>query len=434
MAEYVGLQSKSPDVFGTISQLLGIRGQMAQVQQEQQTAAQRKGIAEYFANRDPMELYGEDGTVDPVRLLNPEFLSVAGDQAPQVLSSIATLRQQQLESKGTLLGLNTNTLNAYRGFVGGLQQDPDVVQDNEKGRQKVNDALMQFGDAYGKSVLPVVSAYAKQFETVPKGKLSQALQIVQMQANDAGKQLEAQRPTLTNLGDRLWNSNPYSPSGGMSIGLNLSPTEKIPYLTDTENNKRFSEEVNNVRVAADKAPIQTNIFRNILRLSGETSTGPLIKFLQETKIGGQAFGDNYQELAKYLERNAIESMAAMGGSPSDSRLSAAVAANGSTGFNPQALRAVTQFNYAANTGLEMYRKGIDKAVGTTNPDYLKLPEFKSQWAANFDIDALRLENAVRDGDKAEQAAILKGLSPAQAAALADKLDNLHSLSKTGKLP
>ena len=126
-------------------------------------------------------------------------------------------------------------------------------------------------------------------------------------------------------------------------------------------------------------------------------------------------------------------MQAMGGPPSDARLSAAVAANGSTSFNPKALKAVTQFNYATNTGLEKYRQGVDTAIGTSNPDYGKLPAFKAAWAKNFDIQAFELENAVADGDVAGQKRILEGLNKAQRADLARKMKNLDSLSATGQL-
>jgi len=128
-------------------------------------------------------------------------------------------------------------------------------------------------------------------------------------------------------------------------------------------------------------------------------------------------------------------MQAMGGPPSDARLSAAVAANGSTKFNPKALKAVTDFNYATNTGLERYRQGLDKAIGTgTNVDYSKLPEFKAAWAKNFDIDAFRLENAVADGNEAQQREILESLTPARRKEVAKKMAALDSLAESGNLP
>jgi hypothetical protein len=158
------------------------------------------------------------------------------------------------------------------------------------------------------------------------------------------------------------------------------------------------------------------------------------RICRSTKIGGQVFGDNYQELGKYLEKNAIANMQAMGGPASDARLSAAVAANGSTQFNPKALKAVTEFNYATNTGLERYRQAMDNIVGTKNPDYTKLPELKKQWAKNFDMDVFRLENAMADGNTAAQNEILGSLSKERAAELKRKMKNLDALAEKGQLP
>lgn len=194
------------------------------------------------------------------------------------------------------------------------------------------------------------------------------------------------------------------------------------------------EEVANVRASADQAPLNRSIYQHILHLGEDTKTGPAMAFLQKNPIIAQMFGDNYQELGKYLEKNAIANMTAMGGPPSDARLAAAVAANGSTTFNPQALQAVTRFNYATNTALEKFRQGLDQAVGTKNPNYAALPQFKADWAANFDIAVFLLENAINDGNDKLKSQILNSLTEQQAAAMMKKRKNLDALSRTGKLP
>ncbi len=195
------------------------------------------------------------------------------------------------------------------------------------------------------------------------------------------------------------------------------------------------KEVQSVRAAGDAAPTQANINQKILQLSKDTSTAPGSDRWQKA-FAGITFGhggDNYQELGKYLEKNAISAMSAMG-APSDARLGAATAANGSTQFNPGALQAVTKFNDAATTGLAMYRQGVDKAVGLKNSDYTALPAFKAAWAKNFDVDILRAMNAQRDGDKAELKKIADELGPAKMKGLFDKWQNLQTLTQTGRLP
>ena len=224
-------------------------------------------------------------------------------------------------------------------------------------------------------------------------------------------------------------------AGPPAQGNSPGPSFKNPDYTgqgrDIEANQG---EIRGIRAAGDAAPQAHNINAQILRLSQNTNTGPGTAFWRSLPVVGGAFGDDYQELGKYLEKNAIANMQSMGGPPSDARLSAAAAANGSTHFNPGALQAVTKFNDATTSAVEHFRQGADTAVGLEKPDYTKLARFKSDWAKNFDVDIYRLENAVRDGDVTEQRQILGGLSAQQREALRVKRRNLNSLATTGALP
>jgi hypothetical protein len=470
----VGLGTHVPDILPKLSQLLTIQHQQTQLASEQQSQRQRAAMAKY----DWGKHIGEDGTVDLNTLNDPELMEAAGDQYQEVLGRAIQAKTAQLESKRTLTALRGDQREAFAEIMGALRSDKDVAEDNEKGRQKVTQELIRFGEIYGEDVLPVLQAYAAPLQKAPKGRMSDAIRAIQLQANTAGEQLERQKPQYASTGGELTNINPLAAPGAApgTIPLTLPPGVEIltdqkgaqfafdrqkntvtpvgegrapagpnaapgqptftqpSYVGQADDIRSQQAEVANVRTAADAAPMNRNIFQHVLKLADETSTGPLVSYLQNTKIGGQIFGDNYQELGKYLEKNAISNMQAMGGPPSDARLSAAVAANGSTSFNPKALKAVTQFNYATNTGLEKYRQGVDKAVGTRNPDYGQLPEFKANWARNFDIRAFELENAISDGDTVAQKAILDSMNKPQRAALAQKMENLDSLAATGKLP
>ncbi len=484
MSEFtgVGLGAQTPDVFGKLSQLLtiqhqklGLQGQAAEVAGAQQTQRQRSALATYDWNKH----IGDDGTFDLNSLNDTELMKAAGDKYLDVVQSAVTAKASQLDAKSKLVGLRNDQRAAFSDMVGALRSDKDVAEDSDKGRQKVNQAMLQYGQMYGEDALPVLSAYAGPLQKAPKGRMSDALRAIQLQAESAGKQIEEQRPQYSNTGADLTNINPNAAPGAApnSIPLTVGPGVQIltdqkgaQFAFDPQKNtvtpvgggrnpagpsaspkqatfsqpsypgqqhdiESFQQEVGNVRAAADQAPSNRNIFQHILKMSDDTNTGPLVSLLQNNPIGGQVFGDNYQELGKYLEKNAISNMTAMGGPPSDARLSAAVAANGSTKFNAKALKAVTQFNYATNTGLEKYRQGLDKVVGTGgDTDYTQLPKFKAAWAKNFDIDAFRLENAVADGDEAQQRAILGDLTPARRKEVARKMAALDSLSETGKLP
>jgi hypothetical protein len=472
MAELVGLNAQVPDILPKLSQLLQIQHQRTALESEQQSLRQRQALAKYDWNKH----IGPDGTLDLTSLNDPELMAAAGDQYQDVLQRAITAKESQLQAKRTLTALRGDQRQAFGEMMNALRSDRDVVEDNERGRQKVNEAMIQYGEMYGEDVLPVLQAYAAPLQKAPKGRMSDALRAIGLQAIDAGNQLSAQQPQYASTGGELVQINPNAAAGAPIIPMTLPPGAEIltdakgaQFVYDRQRNtvtpvgagrggvspsaapteftqptyrgqehdiQTQQQEVQATRTAADQAPVNRNIFQHILKLADETSTGPLVSFLQSTKVGGQFFGDNFQELGKYLEKNAIANMQAMGGPPSDARLSAAVAANGSTKFNPAALKAVTQFNYATNTGLEAYRQGMDKAVGIENPDYGKLPRFKADWAKNFDIDVFRVANAERDGDKEELENLRKEIlaRPGRAKDLAEKRRNLEALSVTGRLP
>jgi hypothetical protein len=349
-----------------LSQLLTISGQRAQVQQEQQTASQRANLAKYDWNKH----VGADGTIDIDSLNDPELMHAAGDQYQNVLANAIATKQNQLSAQKTLLSLRGDQRKAFGEIMNGLRSDADVAEDNERGRQKVNEAMIQYGQQYGEQVLPVLDAYVKPLQKAPKGRLGDALKIIGLQTESVDTQLAQQAPQYTNTGatsrhqskHRAWHfaeiyqawcgsgradshrrkgrdiriqsADQHRHAGGhgrrwcapAGPAPNAAPSSftQPRYQGQEKDIARNQDEVATTRAAADQAPANRNIFQHILELADDTHTGPLVSYLQNTKIGGQVFGDNYQELGKYLEKNAIANMQAMGGPPSDARLSAAV--------------------------------------------------------------------------------------------------------------
>lgn len=234
---------------------------------------------------------------------------------------------------------------------------------------------------------------------------------------------------------------PQGAGGGGAPQSNASPvyprqSTMQPYPGEQRDIAGFQQMVDQLRTQGDQAPLMHNINQSIMRLSDSAKTGPGSSAWQHA-IGalGAPFGlsptASYQEVSKFLEKNAISNMQAMGGPPSDARLSAAAAANGGPEFSPKALQYVTRFNDATVSALEMYRQGMDKAVGTVGPNYLATPAFRSAWAKNFDIRVFELHNALQSGDKDGVKEVLSGLSKAQAQTLKEKWATLQKLSENG---
>lgn len=472
----------------TIGSLLGIQakkqalaGQAADVQMRQQDARQRAAMAQV----DWAKHMGPDGTLDLNGFNQDKAIrQAAGDYYPDILAKAAQVKTAQIGAKQSLTTLTGDQVGKFAETVGGLQQDADVQADNQAGRQKVQNAYQGFQQTYGPDAARAVAPYAAAITNAPHGKLGSVLQHIQLQALDAGKQIAATQPIPTSIDTggtiqpgavasplsatpgaftaagrpipktfapqvvtspttaglyKLTPGGAAAPITAASGGPGNTPFQNPGYQGQGRDVAAFQDEVQSVRQEAQQAPLARNINAQILRLSSDAKTGPGSDVWQHV-IGavGAPFGlspsASYQEVGKFLEKNAINNMQAMGGPPSDTRLSAAAAANGSTSFSPDALKAVTKFNDATTTALDQYRQGMDHAVGMgANVDYTKLPAFKAAWAKNFDVDVFRVENAIRDGDKAELAQITKELGPARLKALAEKRRNLVQLSRTGQL-
>lgn len=478
----VGLQVQTPDFVGKLNQLLSIKSQQAQLpgitarsQMEVQSANQRAAMA----NIDWDKHMSEDGTLDLNSFIKDQDIrKAAGDAYPQLVDQAIGIKSHQLEAKGNLLKLTTEQVGAYGQMLGALANDEDVVKGTEAGKAKAKAAFTQFAQTYGMDAAKAVAPIALPLmnDQIPADKIGKMIQHVQMQAQDVGQQLEKMRPNIAMVqgpqGLQPVNVNAYAPGGigptgapieqGVSPSVILDPTTGNPvvlkpggtvrpvtttdqrpfglsYPGQKEDVARNQEEVRSTRLAGDQAPLSHNINQQILRLSSDAHTGPGSDTWQHV-IGalGAPLGlsptASYQELGKYLEKNAIANMQSMGGPPSDARLSAAAAANGSTVFSPEALKAVTKFNDATTTGLQLYRQGLDQAVGLgRSADYLKLPEFKSKWAKNFDVDVFRFDNALRDGDTTELNRIKSELGPQGAKELMRKRKALHALAEHGDL-
>lgn len=476
----VGLQVHVPDMPQKMSQFLSIRsqklglqGQAADVQMTQQTAKQRAAMADIDWDKH----MGEDGTLDLNSFIKDKGIrKAAGDAYPELVDKATEIRDHQLGAKSSLLKLNNEQVSAYASMLGGIANDEDVVAGNEAGKAKAKAAFTQFAQTYGmdaaKAVAPV--ALPLMNNQIPGDKLAKMIGHVQMQALDTSRQLEAMKsqPQFIQSPQGLQpvETNAYAPGGvGKPIGgpiaqgvapqivtspttgnpFKLNPNATVTPVTEQTPNKtpfgqgyqgqkediaHYQGEVQSVRQAGDQAPLAHNINQQILRLSNDARTGPGSEAWQHAIAAvGAPFGlspsASYQEIGKFLEKNAIANMQSMGGPPSDARLSAASAANGSTHFSKEALQAVTKFNDATTTALAQYRQGIDHAVGMgKNVDYTNLPKFKSAWAKAFDVNVFRFENALRDGDAKELATLKNELGPTGAKALIEKRRKLDQLA------
>lgn len=446
----IALQTQTPDMMKNIGSVLSTIGGAQQVKQGQMDLQERNALRALSQNLDKYKT--QDGNLDLNSLVN-DATQAAPKLGAQWAAQMAGAHTQAIAVNS---GLNTLS-EQQRGIIGKTvmsvaDQPFEVQQKVINAVVEANPRLNTWGDVSLKHLqaadgTPNAKQAALQIAkgtigiqeqnalSTPNyintgGQLRQVSPAASM--SGAPSQIDTTLPPTTQTVDE--QGNPTYLGGGP--GGKGSPVPAGPKLGVVQNVSDLQKDVSAVRQAGDQVPMQRNINKQILQLSRDTKTGPGSQYWQKglATIGLGNIGDNYQELGKYLEKNAINAMQTMGGPPSDARLSAASAANGSTEFNPGALQAVTKFNDAATSALDKYRQGMDKSVGTDNPNFANAAKFKSEWAKNLDVDVFRVENAIRDHDTMELQKIKNELGSEKMKELAKKRRNLESLSSTGKLP
>jgi hypothetical protein len=473
----VGLGVQSPDMLTKLSNLLTIKsqqqalqGQAADVQMTQQSARQRANLAKYDFGKH----IGDDGTVDLNSLTtDPDLRTAAGDQFLDVISHAATAKEQQLAAKQKLVGLKSDQRNALSDMLGPLLSDKDVAEGNDKGKQKVNDAFIQYGELYGDDVLPVISAYAPGVQKAPPHALASGLRAIQMQAQSASQQVASQQRSDVSTGAVLKNINPLAAADNTGdIPLSIGPQIQTDangrsFIIDPRTNTarpvgagtapgaapnqpgpRFTQAVpgqadiqssiETTRKADADYGSNRHVNDTILKLSEDTATGPGTAAWHKAlgRVTGLAGGNqvsDYQTISAMLDRQAAMSAKQMGLPDTNAGLQTAAGLSGTTDYAPEALQTKVKLTDALVEGSHQYRQGLDRVVGTgPNQDLTRYNDFRAQWADNFDPNIFRAENAIRRGDKKELQAIKEEVGTRGMSELKQKSDNLHTLA-SGRL-
>lgn len=489
----IPLQVKKPDALGKLSDLLQIQSQMAGVkqaraaaQQEEQTAKQRAGLAEF----DWQSLVGDDGTIDMNKIPTSGLETKAGDQYPAVLQSLLSAKQQGLQAKQAIIGLNEAQRGAFGQMIGGLRSDEDVVKDTPHGRQRVMQEVARFGQMFGPEVAPIIKAYAPILEKAPPGKLDQIIQNIQMQAMSAADQVAKQTPQYqqVNTGSSLerQQTNPLAPGGvdiPQSRALGLAPGEQEVETTDQLGNKyiltrdkagnivstrplgggggtgtggggqggpaRFGpgerqsieqqaednfKNVSANRMAASKAPQQIDQIRKARDLSKITKTGNWSQERAKIESGLAALipglsaanddATNLQLLDKFAERIAADSAQVLGSNASTDQARDSIhRQNANIGYTPGAIQAV--LDYAEAQTLAMSAKGDaqESWLKSEGNGITKQHDFETKWRQSYDPLIFQLEAATPE----DRRKMVEKLSKPQAAELARKRAALRDL-------
>lgn len=469
MSDLVGLNAQAPDPFATLSKLLSISGQRAQVQQEQQSARQRDALAKYDWNKH----VGADGTIDIDSLNDPELMHAAGDQYQSVVAHAIATKQGQLESKKTLLALRNDQRTSFSQMLNALRSDSDVAEDNDKGRQKVNQAMVQYGQMYGEDVLPVLQAYAAPLQKAPKGRLSDALGVIGLQADDVATQQSKQSPEYTDTGSTLQQTNPLAPNAAptqqiipktIAPGMqstqtadqlgnffiqqrdargNITGYQPVPggpasfgpgerHTLEAQAEDNFKNTSAN-RSAASMAPQQLDQIDKALDLSKEVSTGAWASKKAQIEsgigslipgFGGMDDASKLQELDKFAERIATDASRVLGvNARTDSERESIHKQNANIGYTPEAVQSVLKYAKAQTLAMEAKGNAQEAWLKKDGNGITKQHEFETAFRKAYDPRVFQFESM----SEKEQGAYLKGLSKEERSTLAQKTRSLIDL-------
>lgn len=470
----------------TLSGILGIQQQKAQLQsqtaeaqQQQQTARQRAGIANWVQNFDPAKHVAPDGTLDlDAVLTDPTLRQAAGDQFPAVVQSMIGVKSGQLANINALAGINNEVRTQLQQQLGGIRTDPDVVADNPAGRQKADGVLGQFA-ATSPTAARIAQIYGTTIDHAPAGKLAQVISNMQLQAQAAGQQSTAQAPSLVNTGPALVNVNPQSAQGNLAglPGLRTGISPQIATTTDQFGNVRAfnvqnpgqttlvghggqselpsappvlgageadvikanTQNVVTNRQQAQDALTQLDILNRIKTLAGSgVYTGPgsqnvakLATAVSQVPGFEQAskYAQNYNELAKFMAQNAARMGQQMGLSGSDSRIDLALHAQPNAAMDTKSIQHVSDYISGLVRMQQSKAAAMDQWLQYPGHSMQNEDQFEHLWRQNADPRLFQL-NQMSDQNEAINYARTH-ISASERNALAQKHDVLVRL---GALP
>lgn len=401
----------------------------------------------------------------------------AANVQPLIQQQAAVTSQAQTGAQSSAYRLQGEQANKARELAGGLVQDPDFVSGNLDGMlAKLNDlraTMIQSGIPTHTAVFQTAALESQALKD-PKS-VVQILKNVIVQNQNSAQQASTVNPNLamvpTQAGTQPFNTNSFAPGGVGPQGPAMTPPNQIatdttggaaivnpargtaasiqssgPQMAFPPGETRDTQaELQNQRTAAQQAasaaPVMHDINRSIVQeVDKGITTGTLGTLIQKVKSAtgfpGEV-GTDYNILGKMLERSALTAAQGMG-PHTNAGLEAQVRANGSTDYTPAAIRKIATLNDALVTGSTLYQSGLEKALSGQNGVFEKR-KFDQQWNAAFNpsggingVQAMRLKNAVDNGDQKGIAEIVKevgGAGSKGASQLHQKLLQIQALSE-----
>ena len=468
----LGIQvPQQPNMMQTVSSMLGVRQQQQAIQakaiENQQSAIDLQETQRAQGLTKNIQNYQDsDGNIDLTKL-GTDMAQVAPKNYAKFMSGIAQAQQAATLAKASWNQASSEQRSAIGSVAASLiDQDPSAAV-------KTWDAIMK-APAFSNMTPALVHMSDQVHQAASNGDksaMNDVLRRVAAMSTPAASQQPNVAMVPTATGTQPYNTNGLAPGGVGPMGETITPPNQVisttgggaamanpatgrttpfqgnatvdfPQSETAQTQAELQAQRTGAQQAASTAPSMHNLNRSVIaEVDKGITTGKLGEIIQKVKSATGYAGDtgtDYNTLGKLLERSALTAAQGMG-PHTNAGLEAQVRANGSTDYSPGAIRKIAALNDALTTGQTLYQSGLEGAVTTSPNGVFAKRQFDRQWADAMNptngvdgVQALRLKNAVDNGDASEKSAIIKevgGAGSKGAQALLSKLRQLQQLSQ-----
>lgn len=458
MAEPIALQIQTPNAMTTIGNMVGIANAIQ---------ANKLGGVELEKKRKTLDADISQRISESARS-GTEASLAAQTLAPKVAEAEATSRTAQEAAKQAEIGtthkqfqLTGEQAQKARDYVTALAQDPAVISGDAEGIRArlyaMHDQMIANGVPKDVASFQLGSALGIAGAN-PQGFRQHIANLTQAGTGAGG---QAALNQVSAGSQQTPGINPVTNSPvvtgkdqfGNVTGVTTAPqpqqappgVQPVPNLQpgDSQEMPALVQHRTDARTALVAAPDLHQNNRAILDEIDKVTTGTTGPVLQKifSTLGvatdtAEKRASAYDLLGKYLERNALQTAQTMG-PHTNSGLETVKAAQGSTAYNPTAIKKITKLVDANVTGTEAYQPGLEKAIANAGGrGVFAVREYQQQWGQNYDPRIPMLANAKKSGDRAEYDSIIKSMGGENSPTyreLMDKARNLDRLSTQGRL-
>lgn len=453
----------------SLASMLDVQAKHQQVQGNSISLKERQNLQRVMS--DPSQFMDSDGRIDFNKAL-PLIMRAAPTTG---MEHVHALVDAQSKATASQQAINAQT-DENRGRIGqvlwGIQEDatPDVVHktidtlgQQYKGMDLPISLLKQEYDAAykqggAKAAAQVLKGAAQHVLPQPTQQTMATGQVSAIPTAGGTQLIQtaqgAEQPQGAPIGQPFTPPNQIvsTPNGSAGVANTATGTvtpmkapEMVTYYPPGESAdtvKALQDQRTSQQQQLQSLPERQNIYKNIIDLADKgTPTGMYGSLWQRfgSMTGYHFTGDDTADrnaLGKWLEQEAARNAQAMG-VHTNAGLESSKAQGGTPEYDNKTIAHIARTGAANAQGVMLYNQGLELAMRAyqqqhpgTDPVIAKR-QFDSQWAKTYDVQAMRLKQAVDSGDKNGVNEVIRevgGPGSANARKLLSKVHAINQLS------